>query len=598
MIEPPALEELRILIVDDEPDIVRLLEVALRQAGFSRLSTLTDPRKFFDLCESFQPDLILLDLMMPYQDGFAILERLRTQKPTEYLPVLVITAQGDHRSRLRAFALGAQDFIVKPFDFNEVVIRVRNLLYARALHQQLSAQAEQLRAVLDATSDGLLFFGSSGEVLFVNRKFSELFGLEPSEAIGRRLEQLHEWLRERLSDPDSYVAWERRALAGKAPEPDTVELQAPSPLVLLRNAQLVRGEGGAVLGVLIVYRDISREARAQALEAELDRLRAELRQQYRFDHIVGQSRPMQEMFRLMERAAESDITVLITGESGTGKELVAKAIHFNGHRREGPFVVVNCAAIPESLIESELFGHEKGAFTGATQRRIGKFEQASGGTLFLDEIGEMTLSVQAKLLRVLQEREIQRVGGTGTVPVDVRVIAATNKDLQEAVRRGLFREDLYYRVAAFPIRVPPLRERREDVPLLAEHFLTQYSARFRRPVRQISPAAMRALLDYDWPGNVRELENVLQRAILLEESQTLHLESLPPEVRSAAHLPALLGEEEEVLPLDELERRAIQHALRVTEGNISQAARLLGINRVTLYRKLRRYHQASSSASC
>jgi transcriptional regulator with PAS, ATPase and Fis domain len=308
------------------------------------------------------------------------------------------------------------------------------------------------------------------------------------------------------------------------------------------------------------------------------------------------SRKMQNMYALMEQAIRSDITVLVRGESGTGKELVAKSIHFNSSRQDKPFIAVNCAAIPETLIESELFGHERGAFTGASARRIGRFEQADGGTILLDEIGEMPLPLQARLLRVLQERELQRVGGTSTIPIDVRVIASTNKNLEEAMKAGEFREDLFYRVAAFPITIAPLRERPEDIPLLAEHFLTLAAERNGNPGMVISREALQALMNYDWPGNVRELENVIERAVLLETSGILKADSLPPEIYSARRTSRIQSTQDEeitvskILPLDELEKQAIIRALEATGNNIRQAARMLGINRATVYRKMEKYN--------
>ena len=253
-------------------------------------------------------------------------------------------------------------------------------------------------------------------------------------------------------------------------------------------------------------------------------------------------------------------------------------------------MAINCAALPEGLIESELFGHEKGAFTGATERRIGAFERAEGGTIFLDEIADMQPMLQAKLLRVLQEKEIQRLGGTVTHPIDVRVISATNKDLEDAIRTGTFREDLFYRLAAFPIVIPPLRQRREDIPLLANHFLEQYAERNNKSISGLSTGALRVLLQYDWPGNVRELENAIERAVLLETTEVLQVGNLPPQLAllEAGHnnysVPTA------VLPLEEVERQAMAHALKALGHNVSAAARALGCNRATLYRKLKKYN--------
>ena len=322
------------------------------------------------------------------------------------------------------------------------------------------------------------------------------------------------------------------------------------------------------------------------MKVEVLRLRADFETPCSFDGIVGDSPRMREVYTLMGQAVASDITVLIRGETGTGKELVAKSFHLSGPRKTGPFLAINCSAIPETLIESELFGHERGAFTGATRQKIGLFECAKGGTVFLDEIGDMPLTLQAKLLRVLQEREILRVGGTTPVQVDVRVIAATNMNLEAAVKAGAFREDLFYRLAVFPVVIPPLRERREDIPLLVDHFLKKHSERLGKTVGGFSGGALHAVLQYDWPGNVRELESAIERAILLEKSQVLQVDSLPSTLSPTA---AAERREPAILPMAEVERRAIAHALEVSGWNVATAARALGLNRVTLYRKLKKY---------
>ena len=344
---------------------------------------------------------------------------------------------------------------------------------------------------------------------------------------------------------------------------------------------------------------------------ELRRLKHQLQEKHVFSNIIGSSAKMKEIFAQLESVLNTDVSILIHGESGTGKELIARAIHYNSHRRDGPFVDINCAAIPETLLESELFGHEKGAFTGAIERRQGKFEQADGGTLFLDEIGEMSLITQAKILRVIQEKSFDPVGGKKKVQVDVRIIAATNKDLEAEVKAKNFREDLYYRIAVFPIYLPPLRERREDIPLLVFHFLNKYSQELGKKISSVSPKAMEALSAHPWKGNIRELENVIQRALVLSRNnERLELEVLPRDIQNLIpdlektsieedkdilvpppsaeiSLPGL--EPDKILPFDEVEKRVLQHALKLTKGNVSQAAKELGIGRTTLYRKLEKY---------
>ncbi|MDZ7833136.1 MAG: nif-specific transcriptional activator NifA [Desulfobacterales bacterium] len=312
----------------------------------------------------------------------------------------------------------------------------------------------------------------------------------------------------------------------------------------------------------------------EQLEAENERLQAELQKKYRIKNIIGNSNKMREVFQMISQVAESNATVLIRGESGTGKELVANAIHYNSRRSKHPFIKLNCAAIPVNLIESELFGHEKGAFTGALHQKTGKFELADKGTLFLDEIGSIDPDVQVKLLRVLQEREIERVGGNKSIRVDVRIVAATNRNLEQAVTEGSFRSDLYYRINVFPIYLPPLRERKTDILVLAEFFLEKYARENNKSILRFSTPSIDMLMGYHWPGNVRELENCIERAVLLCEDQVIHSFHLPPTLQT--------GQTSDTLPnasldsaVERLEQEMIIDTLKHTRGNISQAAKAL-----------------------
>jgi len=343
---------------------------------------------------------------------------------------------------------------------------------------------------------------------------------------------------------------------------------------------------------------ISRALEVRKLEAEVEELRTELTARYSFANIVGTSGRMNSVFQLMHKVARVDGTVLITGESGTGKELVARAIHFAGPRKDGPFVVVNCGAIPKDLIESEFFGHIKGAFTDAKTETTGKFELAHRGTIFLDEIGDLSQEAQVKLLRALGEREIVKVGATKTIPVDVRVIAATNKKLDEEIRKGNFREDLYFRLAVLSLQLPPLRERIEDIPLLCEHFLKKYGAELKRNVRGCSTEALAIFSRYAWPGNVRELENVIYEAMVLCDDAALDADNLPPRILgqafeassdSAANAPAAGDSLKRAAQVaaEEAERALIEKALREAGGRRSAAAEALGISRKTLFNKMR-----------
>ena len=334
---------------------------------------------------------------------------------------------------------------------------------------------------------------------------------------------------------------------------------------------------------------VSRTLERQALMKEVLYLRSEVEGYHPFVDFVGRDEKMTEIFDLIGQVADSDATVLVTGESGTGKELIARAIHRQSRRAQKPFVAVNCTAIPEHLIESELFGHERGAFTGAVQRRIGKFELAHSGTLLLDEIGSMRLDMQTKLLRALQEREIERVGGERTIKVDVRIVAATNADLRELVKTKAFRDDLYYRLNVIPVFVPPLRSRKTDITLLVQYFLDKYNLQFNRQVRGFSLAALEALQAYEWPGNVRELENIVERLVVISKHETIQLRDLPLDLQPS-HAPLVKQLEEEGYDLrkavQQFEREYIRRVLEKTHWNQTMAARMLGIHRNTLLGKI------------
>lgn len=359
------------------------------------------------------------------------------------------------------------------------------------------------------------------------------------------------------------------------------------------------------------------------LKAEVLELRKETTSRYSFDNIIGQSSAMRQVFELIENVVDTDVTVLVTGESGTGKEMIASAIHHNSPRKSQSFVKVNTVAIPETLLESEMFGHEKGSFTGAVSQKMGKFEAANGGTLFLDEIGDMPMMLQAKLLRVLQEREIERLGSTKTIPVDIRVVCATHRDLSHCIREQTFREDLFYRINVMPILLPSLRDRREDIPLLVDYFIQRYAPRFARPVESVHPDAMELILKYKWPGNVRELENLMQRTILMTRESQIQVKDLPPVIKGSGgetplplrtsaemeeigltnplrdlDLSELLDTENFTLPLadrltmlnEHVELFLIKAALIKSSNHRQETADLLGISRKSLHNKMVRYN--------
>lgn len=347
-------------------------------------------------------------------------------------------------------------------------------------------------------------------------------------------------------------------------------------------------------GIKIAHNTPNMALEHRNLKRENINLKNQLKKKYKFENIIGDSEKMQRVFETIEKVADTESTILILGESGTGKELIAKAIHYNSYRREGPFVPVNCAAIPSELLESELFGHEKGAFTNAIRTRIGRFELANGGTLFLDEIGDMSPNLQSKLLRVLQERQFDRIGGMKTIKIDIRVIAATHQNLKKGVEEGKFREDLYYRLNVIPIEIPPLRERKSDIPLLAHHFLSQFKKNKKLKIQGINGEALGRLMQYHFPGNVRELENMIERIVILSNNEIITLDDLPEKLQSLPETtgPIPIEIPEDGISLDtavsEFERTLILQALNKTGWVKNKAAQLLNLNRTTLIEKIKR----------
>lgn len=330
------------------------------------------------------------------------------------------------------------------------------------------------------------------------------------------------------------------------------------------------------------------------LTREIQRLKETVQREYSFENIITADRKMQDVFKLVTKVMNNTITVLIYGESGTGKELIAKAIHYNGDRKDKPFVIVNCASIPRELLESELFGHERGSFTGAHQQKKGKFEIANGGTIFLDEVGELEMLLQAKLLRVIQEKEFERVGGTELIKTDVRIISATNRDLKIAVEEKAFREDLYYRLNSFPIYVPPLRQRKGDVLVLAEYFINEFNKKLGKEIKGFTKRALKLIYEYDWPGNIREMENTIERCLIITENDVVDVEDLPSHLRTAENMASVdyagpLFSNDTIVPFEKLKEEAIRHALKVTKGNIVEAAKRLHLGRATIYRLMEKY---------
>ena len=464
-------------------------------------------------------------------------------------------------------------------------------------HQNLQIRNQRLNTALDSAGEAIGMFDDEGRLLIANRNYQQLFDLSEDQLRQMPPEELNACAEARfqtleLPQPaEGSISEELENVVEEIGERNQSESK-----LLYRSVTPVENDPCDSRGNVVNYRDMTKDATIQQKIADVLQNRAALKMRHSSDEIVGNTHPMHRVRALIQVAAESDISVLISGETGTGKELVARAIHANSPRKEGPVVTVNCAAIPETLIESELFGHERGAFTGATTKQTGKFEKANRGTIFFDEIGELQWGLQAKLLRVLEDRHIQRVGGTVNIPTDVRVLTASNQDLEAAVEAGTFRKDLYYRIAAFPIGVPPLRDRREDIPLLANYFLKIYSESAKKSINAISPNSLRLLMEYDFPGNVRELENTIERAVLLETTELLQPRNLPPQILSMKPSQSILffRDPTEVPPLKEVERQTLAHALKVMNNNVTKAAQALKIDQSTLYRKMKLYQLSAS----
>ena len=529
--------------------------------------------------------------MPPGIDGIEAIQRIREFEKD--LEIVIMTAYSDRPITdivTNMELLHKLLYIRKPVAHEEIQQITRALVEKWNLEQEATRQRQRLRTVLDANADAIGLFGEDGRLLYANRPYYELFDFSETEELSpeelsRRVDaRLRRVVHHQVGDMSN--ARDIEAIMEEVGSRPASEKR----LFYRFSMPLNEGEGGDRSSI-VSYRDMSKEAQIQHMKAEIISLRHELKDSYSFDGygLIGNSTAMRSIYEKIHLASEADIGVLIQGESGTGKELVAKAIHYNSARSNRRFVPINCAAIPDSLIESELFGHERGAFTGAANRRIGKFEEANGGTIFLDEIGDMPLTSQAKLLRVLEERRIQRVGGTTHIDLDLRVIAATNHAIEEEMKTGDFREDLYYRIAAFLITIPPLRDRREDIPALANHF-TQNTDNGRKRIDTIAPDALGVLMRYRFPGNVRELKNIIERAVLLETSDMLQASTLSlqiPDVPGSASDQYSSRHPGDLLTLEQLERQAIRHALEVTKNNISRAAQALGINRSTLHRKMK-----------
>jgi two-component system, NtrC family, response regulator HydG len=445
-----------------------------------------------------------------------------------------------------------------------------------------------MRKIVDFMGDGLFILDNTGNIVFWNRSMARISGYTKEDVIGESCALIKCSRCFGKKCPPGIDACGILRQGGEELKECTLQHKNGYDIPVIKNASVVRDEDGTILGIVETVTDLTALHRIRLKAAEMERRSGNIS---RLGSIIGRSRQMQEIYTLIKAAAGSDATVLIQGESGTGKELVASAIHAAGHRKDAAMVTVNCAALPENLLESELFGHVRGAFTGAVNPRIGRFEAAHGGTVFLDEVDELSPYIQIKLLRVLQEREINRVGENHGRRIDIRVIAATHQDLYDAVKAGTFREDLYYRLKVFPIRLPPLRRRRQDTPLLIDHFLRQQNRKTGKRIRGVSVQAMRLMMDYAWPGNIRELKNAIEHAFVICGGDMIELEDLPLEIRDPACHPPMRVVKTVTRPRRRRKptKRQLVVWLEAMAWNKAEVARRTGLSRTSIWKYMKEY---------
>ncbi len=564
-----------ILLIDDEETLRLTFSEFLLSAGYE-VATAEGYETALSALDSREFDLILADIVLVGSSGMDLLREIKERDIAA--PVVMITGHPSLETASQAMRLGAFDYLAKPVRREALLKVVGHALQHKALLEErgrLQAQSQRysshLEAIFLSVTEGIVAVDTSLRVSQANQAAEAICGFSAQEARGNNWGEL---------ECDCTQACRKvltLALEGRVPvkrQRLTCWQDGGRQQLVIANATPLQDQAGRHLGAVLVLRDISRLAQ---LERELEERRG-------FHRLVGASPVMQRVYKLLEDLADTDATALITGESGTGKELVAEALHFSGPRREKPLVKVNCSALAESLLESELFGHVRGAFTGAIKDKTGRFELAHGGSLMLDEVGDISPRIQLKLLRVLQEKEFERVGESHSRRVDVRIVACTNQDLKAKVAEGTFREDLYYRLKVVEVKLPPLRERRGDIPLLIQHFLAKFRMQYNKNIKDASPEFMALLLNHAWPGNVRELEHALEHAFVLCQGKILEPSHLPPELRSAPQAQPLTQEARA-----RSESRELRQALENCRWNKARTARELGISRQTLYRWIKRY---------
>lgn len=560
----------KVLIVDDEESIRFTFESFLAEEGHE-VFTARDYDEAIHMVSETNFDLIFADIILGGKTGIDLLKDIKKMNPV--CPVVMITGYPNVETATDAVRLGAFDYISKPVRPDALLHTTTLALKHKALRDENEKFRSNLEAIFRSVRDAIITVDNELNVIEVNNAAQEICGIG-HDCIGKSFEIIGTKCNGKCLDIC------RKTINTKQPvEVYRTECRSDDKTnqIVTINASPLVNWLGVFSGAVIVIHD----------ETRLNDLERNLRERTQFRHLMGQNIKMQKLYSLIEDLADVQTTVLITGESGTGKELVAEAIHYSGERGNNPLVKVNCSALSESLLESELFGHVRGAFTGADRDKVGRFEKADSGTLFLDEIGDISQRMQLRLLRVLQEKVIERVGDSSPIKVDVRVITATNQDLAKKVKTGEFREDLYYRLKVVQIELPSLRERKDDIPLLVNHFIQKLNTKFNKNIETVSADVMKLFMSYDWPGNVRELEHALEHAFIVCRQDIITADYLPENLRYPPEETGFITNE------GQDEKQIILDALRKTGWNKSKAARLLGVNVRTIYRKIEKYNISS-----
>lgn len=578
----------KILVIDDEESIRYTFKSFLLDEGYE-VVTARDYQEALSAIDTAGLDLIFADILLEGKTGIDVLRE--TKERNLLCPVVMITGDPNIDSASEALRLGAFDYIPKPIKQDTLLRITKIALKHKALVDEKERYRSNLEAIFSSVKDAIIAVDKELLMIEMNDAARSICNLS-HDSIGKAFNSIAKYcngkcfdvLEETINKKQAIEVYRHECQLKERPQqvvtitshPLLSKISKPTNPSSAKNEQcrIYQDNAGIFSGVILVVRD----------ETRLANLELDLRERQQFHNIIGKSEKMQAIYSLIDNLVDVETTVLITGETGTGKELIAEALHSRGSRCQKPLVKVNCSALSENLLESELFGHVRGAFSGAVQDRIGRFQRANGGTIFLDEIGDISSKTQLQLLRVVQEKEFEKVGDSTPIKVDVRIVAATNQNLLEKVSRGDFREDLYYRLKVVEVIMPPLRERKEDIPLLLNHFLNKFNKKLNKEIVAVSADVQKILMDYFWPGNVRELEHTLEHAFIICRQNTITIDCLPLAFKDFIGTKMYASGDTGVD-----ESHAILHALEKTSWNKSRAARLLGMSRRTIYRKIKEF---------